>query len=252
MGKETAIAWTDHTFNPWWGCMRVAPECERCYAETFAKRTGHKVFGPGGARRFFGDKHWNEPVKWDREAAAAGVRRRVFCGSMCDVFDPEVDESWRMKLWGLIERTPHLGWLLLTKRPEFAASCIPAAWSLIRDRVWLGVTAGTQATAARNVPLLLALDAAVHFVSMEPLLERVEIDAGRLRGVDWIIVGGESGPGARPMDLSWARCLAFDSHASGIAFFMKQLGGFPNKRDRLADFPEDLRIREFPVAVERA
>lgn len=250
MGKDTAIAWTHHTFNPWWGCVKVAPECEHCYAETLAKRTGHRVFGPGGARRFFGDKHWAEPEKWDREAFNAGERRRVFCGSMCDVFDPEVDESWRMRLWGLIERTPSLDWLLLTKRPEFAASCIPAAWSLIRDQVWLGVTAGTQATADRNIPAALDIDAAVHFVSMEPLIEMVEIDAECLSDLDWVIVGGESGPSARPMDTDWARAVRDDCQGSGTAFFMKQLGGHPLKLDSLDDFPDDLRVREFPSPPE--
>lgn len=243
MGKDTAIAWTHHTFNPWWGCVKVAPECANCYAETFAKRTGHKVFGPGGARRFFKDPHWNEPLAWDREAFNAAERRRVFCGSMCDVFDPEVDESWRMRLWGLIEATPSLDWLLLTKRPEAAAACIPTGWSKIRDQVWLGTSAGCQETADRAIPALLSLDAAVHFVSAEPLLGLTLIDDP---GIDWIIAGGESGPRARPMREDWARTLLGCARNLGAAFFMKQLGGFPDKRERMEDFPEDLCIREFP------
>jgi protein gp37 len=246
MGKDTAIAWTHHTFNPWWGCVKVAPECANCYAETFAKRTGHKVFGPGGARRFFKDSHWDEPLAWNRAAAEAGERRRVFCGSMCDVFDVEVDESWRMRLWGLIESTPHLDWLLLTKRPRAAQWCMPAAWSLIRDRVWLGLSLGSLTSLRESLDPFLALDAGVRFLSMEPLIERVVLPAHALVALDWIIVGGESGPKARPMDAEWARALLAQSRTAGVHFFMKQLGGFPDKRERLDEFPEDLRVREFP------
>lgn len=242
MGERTAIAWTDHTFNPWWGCRKVSPECANCYAEAWAKRTGHNF----SARRFFGDAHWNEPLAWNRAAAKAGERRRVFCASMGDVFDPEVDESWRGRLWVTIEATPNLDWLLLTKRPHEAAWMMPAAWSVIRDRVWLGVTAGTQRSADERIPALIELDAAVRFVSMEPLLEPVEIDAERLNDIDWIIVGGESGAKARPMDIEWARAVHDDCRTAGVYFFAKQLGGHPDKRDRLEDWPEDLRVREFP------
>jgi protein gp37 len=249
MGEQTAIAWTDHTFNPWWGCTKVPEcrECDHCYAETFDKRVGGAHWGPGKPRRFFKDAHWAEPEAWDRAAAAAGVRRRVFCASMGDVFDSEVDESWRMRLWGLIEATPNLDWLLLTKRPEVARFCIPAAWSLIRDRIWIGTSAGTQASADRNIPPMLDIDAAVHFVSMEPLIERVEIEAECLNDIDWIIVGGESGAKARPMDVEWARAIRDDCRP-GVAFFMKQMGGRMDKRGEIDDLPEDLRIREFPSA----
>ena len=118
MSERTAIGWCDHTFNPWWGCQRVSDGCARCYAEAMAKRTGNPVWGPG-ARRFFGEKHWQEPVRWNAAAERLSVRRRVFCGSMCDVFEdrPDLVEP-RGRLWRLIRATPHLDWLLLTKRPE--------------------------------------------------------------------------------------------------------------------------------------
>lgn len=122
MGIETEIAWTDSTFNPWWGCQRVSPGCERCYAETFAKRVGLQVWGPKQERRFFGEKHWREPLRWNEQAAKAGARRRVFCASMADVFEERLDlAAARARLFGLIRLTPSLDWLLLTKRPENAA-----------------------------------------------------------------------------------------------------------------------------------
>jgi len=117
--KSTEIAWTHSTWNPWWGCTKVSPGCKRCYAETFAKRVGFKVWGQDGERRAFGNKHWAEPLRWNAEAEKAGERRRVFCASMADVFeDHSVAIAERPRLWSLIERTPMLDWLLLTKRPE--------------------------------------------------------------------------------------------------------------------------------------
>jgi protein gp37 len=248
MGKDTAIAWTHHTFNPWWGCVKIAPECAHCYAETFAKRTGHKVWGPGGERRFFGDKHWNEPIAWDRAAAEAGERRRVFCGSMCDVFEHRTDLfPVRERLWSLIHETPHLDWLLLTKRPENIRGFLPGPWGGGWPNVWLGTSAGCQPSLDKNLPHLLDLDAAVLFLSAEPLIGPLGLPASVLGRLDWIIVGGESGPKCRPMETHWSRYLCDASRMAGIRFFMKQLGGHPDKRDRLEDFPEDLRIREFPT-----
>ncbi len=114
MGENSKISWTDHSFNPWWGCTKVSAGCANCYAEALAKRTRHDVFGENKPRRFFGDRHWNEPILWDAAAARAGVRRRVFCGSMCDVFESDAIEPSggderdyaRDALWELIEATP--------------------------------------------------------------------------------------------------------------------------------------------------
>jgi len=118
MGKDSKIEWTHHTFNPWWGCVKVSPGCEHCYAEAFAKRVGKKVWGAQSDRRFFGDPHWREPLKWHDEAVITGERRRVFCASMADVFEDR-DEliPHRIRLFQLIANTPKLDWLLLTKRP---------------------------------------------------------------------------------------------------------------------------------------
>ena len=128
MGKTTGISWTDHTFNPWWGCVKVSPGCQRCYAETWDKAKGGGIshWGPTAPRRFFGDKHWAEPLAWNRAAERDGVRRRVLCGSMCDVFEHRPDlGDHRFCLYSLIEQTPMLDWLLLTKRPENVMDFVP-------------------------------------------------------------------------------------------------------------------------------
>lgn len=119
MGKDTGITWTDSTFNPWWGCEKVSPGCTNCYAATFDKRVGGDHWGAKAGRRFFGDKHWREPEKWNRDAAKSGERHRVFCASMADVFEDRDDlVQPRIRLFHLISETPNLDWLLLTKRPE--------------------------------------------------------------------------------------------------------------------------------------
>src|SRR6185437_14583692 len=115
MGEVTSIAWCDHTFNPWHGCTKVSPGCDNCYAATFDKRVGGNHWGKGVERRVFADKHWREPLKWNEDAAASRVRRRVFCASMADVMDDEAPAGQRERLWALIDDTPHLDWLLLTK-----------------------------------------------------------------------------------------------------------------------------------------
>ena len=115
MGKNSSIEWTDHTFNPWWGCAKVSPACKHCYAEIWAQRLALDLWGTRKARRFFSEKHWNEPYKWNADAVAKGERPRVFCASMADVFEDRRNlDPWRKKLWDLIEQTPQLDWLLLT------------------------------------------------------------------------------------------------------------------------------------------
>lgn len=246
MGAESKIEWCHHTFNPWWGCQRVSPGCEHCYAESFAKRVGLKVWGPesaGTPRRFFGDKHWAEPLKWNDRAAKLGVRERVFCASMADVFEDRADLiEPRARLYTLIAQTPSLDWLLLTKRPENIARMLLGAR---RENVWLGTTTEDQQRADQRLPHLLACAhlAAKTFVSYEPALGPVDFhyalepsqrDAD-LRGADsrwniapfgvrpdWIIAGGESGSKARPMREEWVRSVRGQCVDAGIAFFYKQ------------------------------
>lgn len=198
-----------------------------------AERWGHQVWGPPGTtrRRFFRHNHWYAPVQWNAEARQAGERRRVFCASMADVF--EVDplgnlDSQRARLWLLIEQTPHLDWLLLTKRPEQIGKMLPPHWlETPRPNVWLGTSVEDQERANLRIPRLLAVPAVVHWLSCEPLLgpvdlTRVMCPGGATGPVCWVVAGGESGPQYRPMDLSWARSLRDQCIETGAAFFYKQ------------------------------
>lgn len=252
MAEGSSIEWTHHTFNPWWGCTKVSPACEHCYAETWAKRVGHKIWGKRKPRRFFADAHWRAPIKWNLEAERSGTRARVFCASMADVFEGRRDlDAPRVRLWGLIESTPWLDWLLLTKRPENVAGAVPwgSTWP---SNVWLGTTLEDQKWADVRVPALIQLPAIVHFVSCEPLLGPLDLRRwlghGGLRstasdGIDWVIAGGESGGHARPMNPSWARALRDQCAEKGVPFHFKQWGqwrpiGDPPERgatEKLAD-----------------
>lgn len=240
MSERTGIEWTNHTFNIAWGCIKVGPGCENCYAETLSKRYGHNVWGPAKttARRTFGVKHWAEPLKWNAKAEAAGERRRVFCSSMADVFEdhPTID-SEREDLWPLIRATPWLDWQLLTKRPERIAANLPADWGEGYDNVWLGTSIENQDYLER-MAILGDVPAVVHFVSAEPLLGPLSLRSFlELIDIDeewWVIVGGESGPGCRPMDLEWARVLRDECDEFGVHFFLKQLGGSNPRGHELA------------------
>ena len=260
MGESTAISWTDHTFNPWWGCERVSPGCQNCYAEAFAKRTGHTVWGKQAERRFFGDKHWNEPIKWNAKAEAEGVRRRVFCASMADVFEEREElEPYRTRLYDLIEATSALDWQLLTKRPQNVTDMVPGHW-LWREwptNAWVGTTVEDQERANLRVPTLLTIPAAIRFLSCEPLLGPVDLDGlwgypGSADGddldrwpIDWVIVGGESGPRHRPFDLDWARNLRRQCDRAQVPFFFKQVGGRTPTAG--GDALDGLRWKQFPT-----
>ena len=178
MAENSKIEWTDHTFNAWVGCTKISPACDHCYAESWAKRTGSPGLWQGERRRTTAS-NWMQPVKWNRGAAMAGTRRKVFCASLADVFDNQVPASWRDDLWGLIEQTPHLDWLLLTKRPQNIAKMLPdplagvRAWGSGWPNVWLGTTIEDRKRAATNLAALGAVPSAVRFVSAEPLPELV-------------------------------------------------------------------------------
>lgn len=253
MAENSAIEWTDHTFNPWVGCTKVSPACDHCYAETWAKRTGQPHLWAGERRRTTAS-NWQQPHIWNRRAAAAGRRERVFCASLADVFDNQVPERWRDDLWHLIDQTPNLDWLLLTKRPQNIAKMLPTPaigakpWGTGWPNVWLGTTAENQEEADRRIPHLLAVPAAIRFLSCEPLLGLIDLRAmdidgdtellplgagwlGRLEPgeqeearINWIIAGGESGPGARPMHPDWARALRNQCADAMVPFFFKQWG----------------------------
>lgn len=241
MGEKTGISWTHHTWSPWWGCTKVDPCCERCYAEAFDKRVGGAHWGPGRPRRELSGAHWREPIRWNREARDAGERRRVF-PSMCDPFDLEAPARARFGMWELIHETPYLDWLLLTKRPQNIPTMLPALWGDGWRNVWLGVSIGHPG-ALPFLDALRAVPAAVRWISAEPLIAPWVTS---LKGIDLVVVGGESGPRPRPMDVAWARALLGQARLDGVAVWMKQLGGHPDRRERLEDFPPDLRVREMP------
>lgn len=225
MAKDSIIEWTHHTFNPWWGCVKVSPACAHCYAEAWARRVGMNLWGGDAPRRFFGESHWREPLRWNTEAERLGIRMRVFCASMADVFEPRPDlDPWREKLWELIEKTPQLDWLLLTKRPGQLKRRYPWA-TTARENVWLGTTAESQTWANLRVERLLSVDAKVRFVSCEPLLSSIDLTPWlRDRQITWVIAGGESGAHARPTHPNWVRALRDQCQAHGVAFHFKQWG----------------------------
>lgn len=264
-----------HTFNPVIGCMKVSAGCTHCYAEALMdKRYNRAQWGPNTRRIRTSSSNWKKPLQWNANAKATGRRAKVFCASLSDVFEDHPD--WiqpRADLFNLIEQTPYLDWLLLTKRIEGwedrlhevvreasdGGDMLASQWldGDAPDNVWLGTSVENQAAADKRIPELITIPAKVRFLSCEPLLGPLNLEdlayeaagpawAGYNKLVDWIIVGGESGQKARPMQLEWARSLKEQCQAAGTAFFMKQLGGISDKRHDLADFPEDLRIREFP------
>lgn len=266
MGETTGISWTDHTFNPWEGCQRVSPGCEHCYAEArnarfhpelvgwpedMPKRTGKGLhWGPPSTtdRLLRKPAYWKEPERWNAAAKKTGKRARVFCASLADVFEdhPQVVEE-RAKLFDLIERTPSLDWQLLTKRPQNMIRLAPSRW---RDGWPPNVWAGTTAEDAKHLQLrarsLRQVPARVRFLSCEPLLgaldglleEVAPCDAcvlehdGRAHTcrkprIHWVIVGGESGPRARPFDMLAARQIVANCAELGVACFVKQMGDNP-------------------------
>ena len=231
MSENSKIEWTHHTFNPWWGCAKVSPGCDHCYAEVLGNRFG-TPWGVDTPRRVFTEAHWRDPIKWNAKAGAAGSRQRVFCSSMADIFDKNSPPGARERVWSLIKQTPHLDWLLLTKRIGNAARMLPQDWGEGYANAWLGISVVNQEEAARDIPKLLDTPARIRFLSMEPLLEHVDITpwlmprAGDGARVDWIIVGGESGPKARAMQPEWVRSLRVQCAAAHTAFFFKQWGEF--------------------------
>lgn len=284
MGKASGIQWTHHTFNPWWGCEKISAGCKNCYADAFAKRTGNAVWGADAPRRFFGDKHWSEPLAWNRAAEKAGERHRVFCASMADVFEDRADlVPHRDRLFRLIDFTPWLDWLLLTKRPENMVRLAPASWANAWPaNVWAGTTTEDQANADARIPHLLRVPARVRFLSIEPMVGPVDLtdlvrqdgvgehhfsalecdvapeDDGDWNGatVSWVIVGGESSASARPVDLRAVASLVDQCEAAGVPVFVKQLGerwaresgtwGRDSHGGTPDLWPEGLRVREFP------
>lgn len=268
--RDSGIQWTTHTFNPWVGCQRVSPGCENCYAETRDNRFhAGRHWGPGGTRQVTSEAIWRQPEKWNDEASEADVRARVFCASLADVFEdrPELVKP-RERLFALIARTPNLDWQLLTKRPENMVRLAPPSWAKgWPNNVWAGTTVEDQRRADERIPHLLNVPARVRFLSCEPLLGPVDLSAyfggayvalpgDRIEpnynfGIHWVIVGGESGPGARPFDVAWARSIVAQCRAASVPVFVKQLGARP-ETSRVADqFDEDAAEKQTEIQNER-
>lgn len=238
MGANTTIAWTDHTFNPWIGCTHVHDGCRFCYAEyDFDHRYGRAKWGVNGTRVRTAVSTWKRAVRWNLQAHRDGVQHRVFCASLADVFEDRAElEPWRGDLFKLIDDTPYIDWQLLTKRPENIVAMWPGEY---RAHVWLGTSVSDQHTADIWIPRLLAHRdlTPVLFISAEPLLGPVDLSE-YLPRLDWVIVGGESGPNARPMQLGWARQVRDQCQAYGVPFFFKQVGGRKDKGGKSLDGAE--------------
>lgn len=261
MGKDSAIEWCHHTFNLWWGCVEQSLECDHCYAREWAKRCGFSVWGKVDAvdRRWFQPEHYEQLGVWDRAAAQAGERHRVFCSSMMDIGEighPRFDEE-RERFFAWVERCPNLDFLLLTKLPQNFTRILPRSWQENPRRNVVGMTTVGCETSMWRLGHLLAAPFMRRGVSMEPLLERIpeqdlrrhlspkrfsgrhvrlgpanqwilDVDVTHLlwRGLDWVIVGGESGGKARPMRAEWVRAIRDACAEAEVPFFFKQWGAW--------------------------
>lgn len=254
MAENTKIEWAHHTFNPWIGCAKVSDGCKNCYAEEMMdKRYARAKWGIHGTRTKTSQANWNKPYQWNKQAEKLGIRYRVFCSSLADVFEdrPEL-APWRAALFHIINDTQNLDWLLLTKRPEnvnrmFAAVCSRNDW--MEDvkptieslpNVWIGTSVENQAAANERIPHLLQIPANIRFLSIEPLLGPVDLtdivvsmEVGEWhfdcldfdgRTINWVIVGGESGQKARPMHPDWPLSIRDQCEAAGVPFLFKQWG----------------------------
>lgn len=259
MAKDSSIAWTDATFNPWIGCKEVSSACDNCYAREFMTRKPRWATAWSGDRFRTSPSNWAQPLKWNAEAKTAGVRRKVFCASLADVFDNRVPAEWRADLFELIDATPHLDWLLLTKRPQNIGRLLSECnvlsninnFAALWPNIWLGTTVENQTEADRRIPHLLAIPATIKFLSCEPLLGQIRFsDVPGFNRVSlslrnwWVIVGGESGKAFREMNPDWARSLRDQCKIAGVPFFMKQMNG--KSQRSMQAIPDDLMIRSFP------
>jgi protein gp37 len=299
VGQVTKISWCDHTFNPWRGCTKVSAGCANCYAEVQSRRNPAVLgeWGKGGARAVAAESYWRQPFAWDRAAEKSGKPTLVFCASLADVFegrDTMPESSWvaveaaRARLFSVIDRTPNLRWLLLTKRPENIKKMWPAVGfpdagvpgilgRLHLSNVWLGTSVENQAVAHRIDELLKCCGLSpVLWLSVEPLLGPLNLEpylqystfhehcgmgfgARERQGIDWVVVGGESQAGARPMHPDWARNLRDQCVAASVPFHFKQWGEYGPEQVKPVAFtrvrsgvPMDEPVGMFRVGKESA
>lgn len=257
MAGASSIEWTDETWNPVRGCSRISAGCANCYAEVLAGRFS-KPGSWGHTFAIYDDRgpRWTGKVElqphlldWPKSKREP---KKIFVNSTSDLFHEDLPDDDVFRVFDAMAAAPRHTFQVLTKRAERMAELMPRIRSVLVDRldhVWLGVSVEDQAAADLRIPALLSTPAAVRFLSCEPLIGPVKIWPLTNR-LDWLIVGGESGPGARPMDVAWAASLVEQARRAAVAPFMKQLGSVLGGRDHknIDTFPADLRVREFPRA----
>lgn len=241
MGDTTAIAWTDKTWNPWHGCTKVSPGCAHCYMFRDKARYGNDPTMVQRSKTTF-----TAPLKWKEPAL-------VFTCSWSDWFHEDAD-AWRDDAWAIIKATPHLTYQILTKRPERMREHMPKDWGNGYPNVWLGTSVENQRWVER-INALAAVPSVVRFVSAEPLLGPLDLlsfsgETAPIARLDWIIVGGESGPDARPMHELWAKDILNQCRMYGVAFFLKQLGGHPDARAHEKAVLDGRTYTEMPKLTE--
>jgi protein gp37 len=256
MGKESKIEWTDHTFNPWIGCTKISPGCQNCYAEREDNRRHWTPdgWGPGKDRHRTSPNYWGEVINWNLRAAKAGRRESVFCASLADWLDEEVPIHWLADLLELIRVTTNLRWLLLTKRPLSFHRLIRVGRFLQQqpvyngwverwfhgieplENVWLGLSVENQEALKRVDVLSSQISMGQNlFLSCEPLLGPLDLKSlFRAKTVDWVIAGGESGPGARAAHVDWFRSLRDQCADASVPFFFKQWGDWIDQDQEVA------------------
>lgn len=243
MAQNTKIEWCDHTWNPWIGCTEVSPACDFCYARELSSRYGWAAWGAGQPRHRTSEATWKTPFTWNRAAERAGEKATVFCLSLGDIWDNEVDPAWRRDAFKVMDATPNLIYLLLSKRIGNAVRMCEALSRALPRNAALGATMVNQPEWERDALKLKAagatLGAQFTFASVEPMLSLVIMEDFC---PDWVICGGESGRSPRYMEEEWAAMLRSQTQARGKAFFMKQMTG-------KKPIPADLLVREFPVAA---
>lgn len=244
--QKTIIAWTDHTFNPWMGCVKVSEGCRNCYAASLTKnRMGLDLWGKKKQRQIT-KAPWQNVLKWNREAnKSKGVYsnniKLVFTGSLCDIFEDHKDVNQkRGQVFELIKQCKNLHFQLLTKRPENITRFLPQDWGDGYGNVWLGTTIEDQRVAHR-ADILRDIPARIRYISYEPAIGPLRLN---LKNIHWVIYGGESGPGYRQENKQWARDMKDDCEKSGIAFFHKQSSGY---RTELGIELDGKIIRKFPI-----
>jgi len=288
--QNSKIAWCDHTFNPWIGCTQIAEGCKNCYAKRLNDRF-HYVPEWNGARKLMSDAYWMQPYTWNEQAKKESRPKLVFAGSMCDIWDNAVPSQWQNLLQDRILGTPNLIWLLLTKRPENIAFNPPFWWDAfdgrgsehpaVQKRVWLGISASTQKEFDERAealiwdpdvtpPRRLEKWPCKKFLSLEPLIEPVNIEkylqertitfkaisttVKLPRVFDWVIVGGETGPGARPIHRAWVTEIIRSCNKYNVPLFFKQWGKNYLPSDMKINNPHEVCgkiYQEFPAEFGR-